>query len=123
MKYKYCRFKCLNSNTYDLNILKSILRQVSSEAAPSIVMLRVMLEENSVEGAVSKSYEQSFAAFHGWATRTAVFASLPHLPTRVKLMKNLKENALLIHQLYILVQYIHGLFHSRESAKQLLEQI
>ena len=46
----------------------------------------------SIEGAVSKSYEQSFAAFHAWATRTAVFASLPHLPTRVKLMKNLKEN-------------------------------
>ncbi|RVW75916.1 Accelerated cell death 11 [Vitis vinifera] len=64
----------------------------------SIMMLRVVFErmlssgENSFEGVVSKSYEQSFAAYHGWATRTAVFASLPHLPTRSKLMKKLKEN-------------------------------
>ena len=43
-------------------------------------------------GAVSKSYEKPFAAYHGWATRTAVFASLPALPTRAKLMKKLHEN-------------------------------
>ena len=47
---------------------------------------------NSIVGAVSKSYEKSFAAYHGWATRTAVFASLPALPTRAKLMKKLHEN-------------------------------
>ncbi|KAJ9700986.1 hypothetical protein PVL29_006356 [Vitis rotundifolia] len=103
----------------------------------SIIMLRVMFEqmlssrENSIEGAVSKSYEQSFAAFHGWASRTAVFASLPHLPTRDKLMKKLTENEAsmtvkmqsFIDSSAILVQYIRGLFHSRESAKELLEQI
>nr|CAN63329.1 hypothetical protein VITISV_018665 [Vitis vinifera] len=58
----------------------------------STIMLSVMFEQmvtrggNSIVGAVSKSYEKPFAAYHGWATRTAVFASLPALPTRAKLM-------------------------------------
>ena len=116
----------------------------------------LIFRENSFEGVVSKSYEQSFAAYHGWATRTAVFASLPHLPTRSKLMKKLKENGnismyickSMIISVYwsmlyaafqrrpwlfemqsfidssaIVVQYIPDLFHSREMAKELLEQI
>lgn len=50
-----------------------------------------------MEDAVLKAYEQSFAAFHGWAYRTAVFAALPQLPTRAKLMKKLKENGTYIY--------------------------
>ncbi|XP_059596811.1 accelerated cell death 11-like [Vitis vinifera] len=103
----------------------------------SINMLKVMFEEmlssgeNSIKGAVSKSYEQSFAAYHGWASRTAVSASLPALPTRAKLMKKLRENEVsmttkmqsFVDSSALLVQYIDSLFHSRELAEELLELI
>ncbi|KAL6331884.1 hypothetical protein AAG906_020232 [Vitis piasezkii] len=103
----------------------------------SIVMLTVMFEQmltkggNSIVGAVSKSYEKSFAAYHGWATRTAVFASLPALPTRAKLMKKLHENEVsmtakmksFVDSSAVIVNYIDSLFHSRELGQQLLELI
>ncbi|KAJ9700987.1 hypothetical protein PVL29_006357 [Vitis rotundifolia] len=55
----------------------------------SIVMLTMMFEQMLTKGYINcETYEKSFAAYHGWATRTAVFASLPALPTRAKLMKN-----------------------------------
>ncbi|RVW45777.1 Accelerated cell death 11 [Vitis vinifera] len=103
----------------------------------SIIMLSVMFEQmvtrggNSIVGAASKSYEKSFAAYHGWATRTAVFASLPALPTRAKLMKKLHENEVsmtakmksFVDSSAVIVNYIDSLFHSRELGQQLLELI
>ncbi|KAB2607396.1 protein PLEKHA9 [Pyrus ussuriensis x Pyrus communis] len=103
----------------------------------SLEMLKIIFEQtlassgNSIMDAVNTAYKQVFYAYHGWAMRKAVAGALYTLPTKSLFLKRLKldeASAFVLMQRTVtalapLIRYIDNLFHSRESAQELLRLI
>ncbi|XP_068338077.1 accelerated cell death 11-like [Pyrus communis] len=103
----------------------------------SLEMLKIIFEQtlassgNSIMDAVNTAYKQVFYAYHGWAMRKAVAGALYTLPTKSLFLKRLKldeASAFVLMQRTVtalapLIRYIDNLFHSRESAQELLHLI
>ncbi|KAM0998775.1 hypothetical protein ACFX2I_005603 [Malus domestica] len=103
----------------------------------SLEMLKIIFEQtmassgNSIMDPVNTAYKQVFYPYHGWATRKAVAGALHTLPTKSLFLKRLKldeASAFVLMQRTVialdpLIRYMDNLFHSRESAQELLRLI
>ncbi|KAB2607402.1 glycolipid transfer protein-like [Pyrus ussuriensis x Pyrus communis] len=103
----------------------------------SLEMLKIIFEqimassEISIMDAVNTAYKQVFYPYHGWAIRKAVGGALLTVPTRSLFFIKLKVDEAsafvqmqrTIIALAHLIHYIDNLFHSRESAQELLSLI
>ncbi|KAM0995969.1 hypothetical protein ACFX13_006091 [Malus domestica] len=103
----------------------------------SLEMFKIIFEQtmassgNSIMDPVNTAYKQVFYPYHGWATRKAVAGALYTLPTKSLFLTRLKldeASAYVLMQRTVtalapLIHYINNLFHSRESAQELLRLI
>ncbi|CAN6556003.1 unnamed protein product [Malus baccata var. baccata] len=124
----------------DLDIQQNTIKHFSSgsrmliRVKRTLELLKIIFEktvassENSLMDPVNTAYIQVFYPYHGWASRKIFAVALHTLPTKSLFFKRLKldeasafvQMQRTVTALAPLIHYIDNLFHSRESAQELL---